>query len=172
MLSPCPGLHFQAPHEWKSKDQLLVNNYFPVKKNWEERKRKEKSANEGKSKIPDIKWPSKKVLYADRSELMDMEWDELLEDEWVKDFLTTLKRNRPGFADFCIAVVCDKERVKAGSRDHILQHVQGVLLSGSCVGQICRNCGNVGFEPRTSFPTGDMSTCFLGKLHIFGTALY
>eukprot|EP00438_Fugacium_kawagutii_P036443 Skav213604 [mRNA] locus=scaffold1971:63193:69355:+ [translate_table: standard] len=109
----------KAPHEWTSKDQLLVNNYFPVKKNWEDRKFKEKEdrKNNGEPEIADVQWPTNEVLYTDRERLDDAAWNEVLENEWVKDHLNFLKDphrgKRSGFANFCIPVVCDEERVKA-----------------------------------------------------------
>lgn len=92
----------KAPHEWPSKKHLLLNNYFPARKTWMEKRK-------GKT---DIEWPADDVLHSDKSTLTNEDWDALLNTKWADDFLADLEKTRPGAADYCLTIVCDKDLVK------------------------------------------------------------
>lgn len=92
------GSASQAPHHWKSTSEVLANNYLPAEKTW-----KERPENQGK------RWPSEKLSALDEAV-------KLLKDDGP--FCGLLKKPEPGgpgragFADFCIAIVCDQRFVK------------------------------------------------------------
>eukprot|EP00438_Fugacium_kawagutii_P009567 Skav212724 [mRNA] locus=scaffold1734:152265:153196:- [translate_table: standard] len=96
----------KAPHQWPSKKHLLLNNFWPAKTTWME---KRKGSTE-------IEWPSDDVLYIEKETLMEEDWNKLLNTQWAEDFVADLEKTRAGAADFCLTVVCDKDLVKDGPR--------------------------------------------------------
>lgn len=48
-------------------------------------------------------------MRSDKTTLTPAEWEELLQTDWASELLLEI---RPGFEDFCIAIVCDKSKAK------------------------------------------------------------
>eukprot|EP00438_Fugacium_kawagutii_P007841 Skav210106 [mRNA] locus=scaffold2194:36311:37097:+ [translate_table: standard] len=88
----------RAPHCWRSKEEVILNNFFPVKKAWEKR-------TEG---IDGIEWPRPKELHSDQDQLREEQVDHLLRTKFGEDLL----RRRKGLTDYCVALVCDRDGAK------------------------------------------------------------
>lgn len=83
----------KAPHLWPSKQAVLLNNYWPAKKTWGEK----------------TAWPEEDKLRSGQSQLSDEEIEELLQTELSTKLL---EGDRNGFSDYCIAVVCNRNKIK------------------------------------------------------------
>eukprot|EP00438_Fugacium_kawagutii_P014241 Skav219450 [mRNA] locus=scaffold2583:22010:22940:+ [translate_table: standard] len=104
-----------APHQWPSKRHLLLNNFWPARTTWMEKRKRNTQ----------IAWPSDDVLYTEKENLTKEDWNKLLNTTWAKDFLAELKKTRAGAADYCLTIVCDKDLVKDGlGHMPFLKHVE------------------------------------------------
>eukprot|EP00438_Fugacium_kawagutii_P007056 Skav220585 [mRNA] locus=scaffold145:304962:306099:- [translate_table: standard] len=84
----------KAPHQWRSKKEMFLNNFLPSKKDWEERKH-----------LDFEEWPSAGALYFDQTKLQDGDLKSLLGSEFGT---AVLKKWEPtGKCNFCIPIVCD-----------------------------------------------------------------
>lgn len=84
----------KAPHQWRSKKEIFINNFFPSRKDWEQRKH-----------LDFTEWPSLEALKFNKPELTDRQLDELLNTPFG---LAVLKKWEPTRkCDFCIPIVCD-----------------------------------------------------------------
>eukprot|EP00435_Cladocopium_sp_Y103_P006703 s1454_g2.t1 len=88
----------RAPHCWTSRDEVILNNYFPVKKVWENRTQA----------IERIEWPRPEELCSDQGRLQEDQVDRLLKTKFGENLLQMWK----GSADYCVALVCDRNDAK------------------------------------------------------------
>lgn len=88
----------RAPHCWKSREEVILNNFFPVKKAWEKR-------TQG---IEGIEWPRSEELHGDQENLQEDQVHHLLKTKFGEDLL----QRRKGLTDYCIALVCDRDGAK------------------------------------------------------------
>lgn len=79
-----------APHEWRSQEEVLLNNYFPSKQVWEA---------DGDTKH--IEWPPEDALCSKDA-------NELLETELGQKLLEKFK----GKSEYSIPIVCDVHGAK------------------------------------------------------------
>lgn len=87
----------RAPHQWRSQEEVLLNNYFPSKRVWDDRNKRNL-----------WKWPQVDVLNGDKSCLTDEQLENLLNTPFGIDFLKMWQ----GKAEFCIPIICDRVDVK------------------------------------------------------------
>eukprot|EP00438_Fugacium_kawagutii_P034247 Skav225940 [mRNA] locus=scaffold1500:454301:456821:- [translate_table: standard] len=83
----------KAPHQWRSKKEIFINNFFPSKKDWQQRKH-----------LDFTEWPSLEALKFNKLELIDHELDELLNTPFGQAVLKKWESTRK--CDFCIPIVC------------------------------------------------------------------
>lgn len=57
-------------------------------------------------------WPNEDILRSKKPRLDDAEWEELLATPWAEEFLENLEKRRPGFVNFCVAIICDGQKAK------------------------------------------------------------
>eukprot|EP00438_Fugacium_kawagutii_P007844 Skav210109 [mRNA] locus=scaffold2194:46764:48585:+ [translate_table: standard] len=84
----------KAPHQWRSKKEMFLNNFFPSKKDWEDRKH-----------LDFEEYPGADTLCFNQMKLDDRDLERLLGSEFGK---AVLKKWEPtGKCNFCIPIVCD-----------------------------------------------------------------
>lgn len=94
----------KAPNQWRSKKELILNNFLPSKKDWEDRKH-----------LDFEEWPSTDVLCFNKTQLTDDDLKLLLDTELAK---AVLKKWEPmKKCDFCIPILCDYHSAQDWSRN-------------------------------------------------------
>lgn len=91
-----PGVYCarKAPHQWRHKEEIYLNNFLPSKKDWQERRHLDFS-----------EWPGRETIYFEKPRLSYEELKILLDTEFGQ---AVLKKWRPGGkCDYCIPIVCD-----------------------------------------------------------------
>lgn len=117
----------KPPHQWRSEEELLLNNYLPARTTWEVRK-----------KSRDVKWPSDKELQMEKDILTDEALNKLLSMDWTQEFFETLRGQRAEVSKYCIPIICDRNGAKDSGKiveskgvhlELCLNHVRSIFIS-------------------------------------------
>lgn len=104
----------KAPHEWRSKAEMYLNNFLPSKRDWQERKH-----------LDFEEWPTPEELFFDKTKLEDHDLKALLDTEFAKAVLK--KWEKEGKCNFCIPIVCDVNCAQ-DRKDHCLECAEYTIL--------------------------------------------
>lgn len=85
----------KAPHDWRSQEELMLNNYFPARETWNKRK-----------KLREVQWPTGMDLRMNKDALTAAQLKELLQLDWTKEFLENLGGQRAGMSEYCVPIIC------------------------------------------------------------------
>eukprot|EP00438_Fugacium_kawagutii_P034243 Skav225936 [mRNA] locus=scaffold1500:401820:407903:- [translate_table: standard] len=116
----------KAPHQWRSKKEIFINNFFPSKKDWEQRKH-----------LDFEEWPSLEALKFNKPGLSDRELNELLNTPFGNAVLKKWEPTRK--CDFCVPIVYaarDKTILEA-AKEHDLPAVRGFLREDPAAAHLC-----------------------------------